>query len=257
MEKLLEIESVSLQFGGVKALDDVSFYVRKGEIFSLIGPNGAGKTSMLNCISGLYKPTSGSIRYKGQELLKMKPYHRTNLGIARTFQNIALFSHMSVLDNLKLGRHTLMKSGFLSGGLYIGKAAREEVEHRKEIEKVIEFLDLQDIRKEPVGTLPYGLQKRVEIGRALALQPELILLDEPMAGMNNIEKEMLARIILDMHEMQDITVLLIEHDLGVVMNLSHHIAVLDFGRQIGFGTPEEIQKNEDVIKAYIGEQKVS
>ncbi|NLI67095.1 MAG: ABC transporter ATP-binding protein [Bacilli bacterium] len=257
MEKLLEIESVSLQFGGVKALDDVSFYVRKGEIFSLIGPNGAGKTSMLNCISGLYKPTSGSIRYKGQELLKMKPYHRTNLGIARTFQNIALFSHMSVLDNLKLGRHTLMKSGFLSGGLYFGKAAREEVEHRKEIEKVIEFLDLQDIRNEPVGTLPYGLQKRVEIGRALALQPELILLDEPMAGMNNIEKEMLARIILDMHEMQDITVLLIEHDLGVVMNLSHHIAVLDFGRQIGFGTPEEIQKNEDVIKAYIGEQKVS
>lgn len=257
MEKLLEIENVSLQFGGVKALDDVSFYVRKGEIFSLIGPNGAGKTSMLNCISGLYKPTSGSIRYKGQELLKMKPYHRTNLGIARTFQNIALFSHMSVLDNLKLGRHTLMKSGFLSGGLYFGKAAREEVEHRKEIEKVIEFLDLQDIRNEPVGTLPYGLQKRVEIGRALALQPELILLDEPMAGMNNIEKEMLARIILDMHEMQDITVLLIEHDLGVVMNLSHHIAVLDFGRQIGFGTPEEIQKNEDVIKAYIGEQKVS
>jgi len=254
---MLEIESVSLQFGGVKALDDVSFYVRKGEIFSLIGPNGAGKTSMLNCISGLYKPTSGSIRYKGQELLKMKPYHRTNLGIARTFQNIALFSHMSVLDNLKLGRHTLMKSGFLSGGLYFGKAAREEVEHRKEIEKVIEFLDLQDIRNEPVGTLPYGLQKRVEIGRALALQPELILLDEPMAGMNNIEKEMLARIILDMHEMQDITVLLIEHDLGVVMNLSHHIAVLDFGRQIGFGTPEEIQKNEDVIKAYIGEQKVS
>lgn len=257
MENLLEIESVSLQFGGVKALDDVSFYVRKGEIFSLIGPNGAGKTSMLNCISGLYKPTAGSIRYKGQELLKMKPYHRTNLGIARTFQNIALFSHMSVLDNLKLGRHTLMKSGFLSGGLYFGKAAREEVEHRKEIEKVIEFLDLQDIRNEPVGTLPYGLQKRVEIGRALALQPELILLDEPMAGMNNIEKEMLARIILDMHEMQDITVLLIEHDLGVVMNLSHHIAVLDFGRQIGFGTPEEIQKNEDVIKAYIGEQKVS
>lgn len=254
---MLEIESVSLQFGGVKALDDVSFYVRKGEIFSLIGPNGAGKTSMLNCISGLYKPTSGSIRYKGQELLKMKPYHRTNLGIARTFQNIALFSHMSVLDNLKLGRHTLMKSGFLSGGLYFGKAAREEVEHRKEIEKVIEFLDLQDIRNEPVGTLPYGLQKRVEIGRALALQPELILLDELMAGMNNIEKEMLARIILDMHEMQDITVLLIEHDLGVVMNLSHHIAVLDFGRQIGFGTPEEIQKNEDVIKAYIGEQKVS
>lgn len=257
LEKLLEIDNISLQFGGVKALSEVSFHIQKGEIFSLIGPNGAGKTSMLNCISGLYRPSEGSIRYSGQEVLGMKPYRRTDLGIARTFQNIALFAQMSVLDNLKLGRHTLMNSGFLSGGLYFGKASREEINHRKEIEKVIEFLDLQDIRHDPVGTLPYGLQKRVEIGRALALNPELILLDEPMAGMNNIEKEMMARIILDMHEIQDITVLLIEHDLGVVMNLSHNIAVLDFGRQIGFGTPEEIQANEEVIKAYIGEEKVS
>src|SRR5690625_2290722 len=254
---MLEVDKVSLQFGGVKALDDVSYYIRKGEIFSLIGPNGAGKTSMLNCISGLYHPSSGSIRFKGEEILNKKPYHRTELGIARAFQNIALFAQMSVLDNLKLGRHTLMKSGTISGGLYFGKASREEIEHRREIEEVIEFLDLQDIRHTPVGTLPYGLQKRVEVGRALALGPELILLDEPMAGMNHLEKEMMARLILDMHEVKGITVVLIEHDLGVVMNLSDHIAVLDFGKQIGFGTPDEIQKNPDVIKAYIGEEEVS
>lgn len=256
MEPILEIEAVSLQFGGVKALDDVTYHIEKGEIFSLIGPNGAGKTSMLNCISGLYQPTSGSIRYKGQEIVNMKPYHRTTLGIARAFQNIALFAHMSVLDNLKLGRHTLLKSGAISGGLYVGKAANEEIEHRKKVEEVIEFLELQDIRHTPVGTLPYGLQKRVEVGRALALGPELILLDEPMAGMNNAEKDLMARFILDMHEVMDITVVLIEHDLGIVMNLSDHIAVLDFGKRIGFGTPEEIQKNPDVIRAYIGEETV-
>lgn len=256
MTKLLEVEKVSLQFGGVKALDDVSFHIKKGEIFSLIGPNGAGKTSMLNCISGLYKPSQGSIRYKGEELLKMKPYDRTKLGIARAFQNIALFSHMSVLDNLKLGRHSLMKSGPISGGIYVGKAAKEEVHHRQALEEVIEFLQLQDIRHTPVGNLAYGVQKRVEVARALALGPELILLDEPMAGMNNAEKEMMARIILDMHELQGITVVLIEHDLSVVMNLSHHIAVLDFGKQIGFGTPEEIQQNPEVIKAYIGEEVI-
>ncbi|NYF24790.1 ABC transporter ATP-binding protein [Sporosarcina sp. JAI121] len=254
MGPILEIENVSLQFGGVKALDNVSYHIEKGEIFSLIGPNGAGKTSMLNCISGLYQPTGGSIRYKGQEIINMKPYNRTTLGIARAFQNIALFAHMSVLDNLKLGRHTLMKSGALSGGLYIGKSSNEEIEHRKKVEEVIEFLELQDIRHTPVGTLPYGLQKRVEVGRALALGPELILLDEPMAGMNSTEKDLMARFILDMHEVMEITVVLIEHDLGIVMNLSDHIAVLDFGKRIGFGTPEEIQKNPDVIKAYIGEE---
>jgi branched-chain amino acid transport system ATP-binding protein len=253
---ILEIENVSLQFGGVKALDNVSYHIEKGEIFSLIGPNGAGKTSMLNCISGLYQPTTGSIRYKGQEIVNMKPYNRTTLGIARAFQNIALFAHMSVLDNLKLGRHTLMSSGALSGGVYVGKASNEEIEHRKKVEEVIEFLELQDIRHTPVGTLPYGLQKRVEVGRALALGPELILLDEPMAGMNNTEKDLMARFILDMHEVMEITVVLIEHDLGIVMNLSDHIAVLDFGKRIGFGTPEEIQKNPDVIKAYIGEETV-
>ena len=256
MNSILEIEKMSLQFGGVKALDNVSFHIVKGEIFSLIGPNGAGKTSMLNCISGLYQPTTGSIRYKGKEIVNMKPYNRTKLGIARAFQNIALFAHMSVLDNLKLGRHTLMHSGPLSGGLYVGKASKEEIKHRKKVEEVIEFLELQDIRHTPVGTLPYGLQKRVEVGRALALGPELILLDEPMAGMNNSEKDLMARFILDMHEVMDTTVVLIEHDLGIVMNLSDHIAVLDFGKCIGFGTPDDIQKNPDVIKAYIGEETV-
>lgn len=254
MSKILEIENVSLQFGGVKALSDVSFHINKGEIFSLIGPNGAGKTSMLNCISGLYQPTSGSIRYKGQEILNMKPYKRTTLGIARAFQNIALFAGMSVLDNLKLGRHSLMKSGLIKGGLYWGAAEKEEVEHRRAVEEVIEFLQLQEIRHTPVDKLPYGLQKRVEVGRALALGPELILLDEPMAGMNSSEKEDMSRFILDMQELMNITVVLIEHDLGVVMDLSDNIAVLDFGKQIGFGTPEEIQSNKEVIRAYIGEE---
>ena len=209
MEPILEIENVSLQFGGVKALDSVTYHINQGEIFSLIGPNGAGKTSMLNCISGLYQPTNGSIRYKGQEIINMKPYNRTNLGMARAFQNIALFAHMSVLDNLKLGRHSLMKSGIFDGGLYVGKASKEEIDHRQKVEEVIEFLDLQDIRHTPVGTLSYGLQKRVEVGRALALNPELILLDEPMAGMNNAEKDMMARFILDMHEVMGTTVVLI------------------------------------------------
>ncbi|HZW67418.1 MAG TPA: ABC transporter ATP-binding protein [Pseudogracilibacillus sp.] len=257
MEKILEIDNVTLRFGGVKALDSVNFHIEKGEILSLIGPNGAGKTSMLNCISGLYHPTAeSSIRFNGEEILNKKPYERTNLGISRAFQNIALFAQMSVLDNLKLGRHSLMKSGPFSGGFYFGKAAKEEIEHRKNIEKVIDFMDLQDIRHTPVGILPYGLQKRVEVGRALALEPDLILLDEPMAGMNNLEKEMMARLILDMNEILDMTVVLIEHDLGVVMNLSDHIAVLNFGKQIGFGTPEEIQQNPEVIKAYIGEEEV-
>ncbi|MGR9047152.1 ABC transporter ATP-binding protein [Halobacillus faecis] len=253
---ILEIENVSLQFGGVKALDDVSYHLEKGEIFSLIGPNGAGKTSMLNCISGLYKPTAGSIRFNGKEILGMKPYKRTSLGIARAFQNIALFEHMSVLDNLKLGRHVKMKAGIFTGGLYWGGAEKEEVAHRHSVEEVIEFLEMQDIRHTPVGTLPYGLKKRVEVGRALALEPELILLDEPMAGMNSAEKEDMARFILDMHELNGITVFLIEHDMGVIMDLSDKIAVLDFGKRIGFGTPEEIQKNPDVIKAYLGEQEV-
>ncbi|OEH92691.1 ABC transporter ATP-binding protein [Bacillus solimangrovi] len=252
---ILEVENVSLKFGGVKALNDVTYHVNKGEIFSLIGPNGAGKTSMLNCISGLYKPSSGSIKFKGKDILGMKPYNRTSLGIARAFQNIALFEHMSVLDNLKLGRHVKMKTGLLSGGIYWRSAEKEEVHHRRSVEEVIEFLEMQDYRNTPVGTLPYGLQKRVEVGRALALEPELILLDEPMAGMNNAEKEDMARFILDMHELKGMTVFLIEHDMGVIMDLSDHIAVLDFGERIGFGTSKEIQKNPNVIRAYLGEQE--
>ncbi|MFC5713604.1 ABC transporter ATP-binding protein [Thalassorhabdus alkalitolerans] len=251
----LEVENVSLQFGGVKALVDVTYHIEKGEIFSLIGPNGAGKTSMLNCISGLYSPSQGSIKFMGKDIINMKPHKRTNLGISRAFQNIALFSQMSVLDNLKLGRHTKMKSGLLSGGFYWGAAQKEEVAHRKAVEEVIDFLELKDIRHTPVGRLPYGLQKRVEVGRALALQPELILLDEPMAGMNSSEKQDMARFILDMNALQDMTVVLIEHDMGVVMDLSDHIAVLDFGKLIGFGTPEEIKENEAVISAYLGEEE--
>lgn len=253
---ILTVENVSLQFGGVKALNNVSYQIEEGEIFSLIGPNGAGKTSMLNCISGLYRPTNGSIKFQGKEILTMKPYNRTGLGISRAFQNIALFAHMSVLDNLKLGRHILMKSGLIAGGLYWGSAQKEEVEHRRAVEEVIEFLEMEDIRNIPVGTLPYGRQKQVEVGRALALNPKIILLDEPMAGMNSTEKADMARYIIDMHEIKGMTVVLIEHDMGVIMDLSDHIAVLDFGKLIGFGTPEEIQNNPEVIKAYLGEEEV-
>src|SRR5690606_25558454 len=213
------------------------------EIFSLIGPNGAGKTSMLNCISGLYKPSSGSIRFDGTDITKMKPYERTALGLARSCQNIELFKHMTVLENLVLGRHVLMKTGILSGGLYWGKAQREEVAHREAVEEVIDFLEIEHIRNQPVGMLSYGLQKRVELGRALVSEPKLLLLDEPMAGMNNEENEDMARFIIDMNEERGITILLIEHDMGVVMELSHRIAVLDFGRRIGYGKPEEVQND--------------
>jgi branched-chain amino acid transport system ATP-binding protein len=252
---ILEIKDATLRFGGVTALDQVSYEVQEGEIFSLIGPNGAGKTSMLNCISGLYKPSSGSIYFKGEDITRYKPHKRASMGIARAFQNIELFPHLSVLDNLMLGRHVRMKTGLLAGGLYWGKAQKEEIEHRKKVEQVIDFLEIEDIRNTPVGTLSYGLQKRVETGRALAMEPEILLLDEPMAGMNSEEKEDMARYIIDIHEEMNTTIILIEHDMGVVMDLSDHIAVLDFGKLIGLGTPEEIQNNPKVIEAYLGEEE--
>ncbi|MDF0725543.1 ABC transporter ATP-binding protein [Cytobacillus sp. S13-E01] len=252
---ILEINDVTLRFGGVTALDHVSYEVQEGEIFSLIGPNGAGKTSMLNCISGLYRPSKGTISFRGEEITNLKPHKRTALGIARAFQNIELFPHLSVLDNLMLGRHVRMKTGVLSGGLFWGKALREEIEHREKVEEVIDFLEIEHIRNTPVGRLSYGLQKRVEVGRALALEPELLLLDEPMAGMNSEEKEDMARYIIDIHAVKKTTIILIEHDMRVVMDLSDHIAVLDFGKLIGYGTPNQIQNNQKVINAYLGEDE--
>ena len=252
---LLEVEDISLAFGGVRALSDVSFQVREGELFSIIGPNGAGKTSMLNCISGRYQPDKGAIKLRGRDITRLKPNARADLGIGRTFQNLALFGHMSVLDNIMVGRHHLMKAGFLRGALYwIGGAQREELEHRREVEEIIDFLEIQAIRHDMAGTLAYGLRKRVELARAVALKPDLVLLDEPMAGMNLEEKEDMARYIVDLNEEWGMTVIMIEHDMGVVMDLSHRVMVLDFGRVIATGDPDEVRNNEHVKRAYLGEE---
>jgi branched-chain amino acid transport system ATP-binding protein len=251
---LLELEDVSLHFGGVRALSDVHCRVSKGELFSIIGPNGAGKTSMLNCISGRYRPTSGRIRHKGRDITRMSPNRRADLGIGRTFQNLALFNGMSVLDNISVGRHHLMKVGFLRGMVYwVGGAQKEEVTHRASVEEIIDLLEIQSIRNEAAGTLPYGLRKRVELARAIALRPELILLDEPMAGMNLEEKEDMARFIVELNEERGMTVVMIEHDMGVVMDLSHRVMVLDFGRKIAEGAPDDVRSSDDVRKAYLGE----
>ncbi|MDJ0752375.1 MAG: ABC transporter ATP-binding protein [Ardenticatenaceae bacterium] len=254
----LIVNNVSLSFGGVKALHEVSLKVQQSEIAAIIGPNGAGKTSLLNCISGLYHPQVGEIRYRnGKEhiLTSLKPYQIAKLGVARSFQNIELFKHMSVLDNLMLGRHVHLKSSVFSGGLFWGRAQREEIAHRKFIEDIIDLLEIEAIRKQQVGTLSYGLQKRVELGRALALQPSMLILDEPMAGMNAEEKEDIARFILDINEEHGVTIIIIEHDMGVVMDISDHVIVLDFGSVIGDGTPDEVQRNPQVIAAYLGESK--
>jgi len=252
---LFEARHVSLAFGGIRALNDVSFAVDRGELFSIIGPNGGGKTSMLNCISGRYRPTEGQILYKGEEIGGLRPNHRASLGIGRTFQNLALFGHMTVLDNIMVGRHHLLRSGFLKGALYwVGGAQREEIEHRREVEEIIDFLEIQHVRKAVAGTLPYGLRKRVELARAVAVKPDLLLLDEPMAGMNLEEKEDMARYIIDLNEEWGITVVMIEHDMGVVLDISHRIMVLDFGRKIAEGGPEEVVANEHVRRAYLGEE---
>jgi branched-chain amino acid transport system ATP-binding protein len=251
----LDIADVSKAFGGVQAVTRVSLDVRQGEILSVIGPNGAGKTTLLNMISGFYHPDTGRIALEGRDVTELAPSKIAELGIARTFQNIALFRGMTVLDNLLLGRHVHMKTGVLSAFLYWGLAQKEEVVHRKRVEDIIDFLRIQDLRRRPTGSLAYGLQKRVELGRALALDPKILLLDEPMGGCNHEEKEDMARFILDVNEEWGVTVILIEHDMGVVMDISDRVAVLDMGQKIAEGTPDEVRANPRVIKAYLGETK--
>jgi branched-chain amino acid transport system ATP-binding protein len=249
---VLEVKNIGLAFGGVKALTDISFDVREHEVRAIIGPNGAGKSSMLNCINGVYTPQQGTITFRGQTFSHMNSRQVAEMGVARTFQNLALFKGMSVLDNIMSGRNLRMKSNLLLQALRIGPAEREEMEHRAVVERIIDFLEIQAYRKTPVGRLPYGLQKRVDLGRALAMEPQVLLLDEPMAGMNVEEKQDMSRFILDVNDEYGTTIVLIEHDMGVVMDISDRVVVLDYGKKIGDGTPDEVRSNPDVIKAYLG-----
>jgi branched-chain amino acid transport system ATP-binding protein len=249
---LLSVENVSLSFGGVKALQDVSFDVEVHEIRAIIGPNGAGKSSMLNVLNGVYHPQKGKIRFKDRVFEDMDPRRAAELGIARTFQNIALFKGMTALDNIMSGRNLKMRCNILQQAVWLGAAKREELEHRRAVEEIIDFLEIQHIRRTPVGRLPYGLQKRVELARALAAEPELLLLDEPMAGMNLEEKQDMCRFVLDVNDHYGTTIVLIEHDMGVVMDISQRVVVLDYGRKIADGTPDEVRKNQKVMDAYLG-----
>ncbi|MGE5264032.1 MAG: ABC transporter ATP-binding protein [Acidobacteriota bacterium] len=254
----LRVENVHMAFGGIAALKAVSLDVRRGEIFSVIGPNGAGKTVLLNCINGLYFPQRGKILFEGKDITPLRPYRRARLGISRTFQKIELFRGMTVLDNIRLGRHLHLRTGLLDGGIYVGRTAREEIASREFIEReIIDLLEIPHIRNKTVGMLPYGLQKRVELARALALQPRMLLLDEPMAGLNLEEVEDMARFILDVNEDRkwQVTCVLVEHDMGVVMDISNRVAVLNFGEKIAEGTPDEIQRDERVMNAYLGEKE--
>ncbi len=254
----LVIQKVSLSFGKVQALSSVSTQIRKGQIFSIIGPNGAGKTCLLNCVNRFYKPEGGRILFDGQELTKLPSHRIAELGIARTFQGVELFKGLTVLDNIKLGAHVRLRTGVFSALAYVGKAHREEMTLRKEVEeKIVDLLEIEAVRKKVVGTLPYGMQKRVELGRALAMRPKLMLLDEPMAGMNLEETEDMARFILDINEEWGTTIVLIEHDMGVVMDISDRVCVLNFGEKIAEGAPTEIRKNPEVIKAYLGKEEVT
>jgi len=249
----MAVQKISMLFGGVNAITDLSFELQEGEIFALIGPNGAGKSTVFNCINGIYKPTRGNIFFEGEEITNLRPHKIARKGIARTFQNIALFRNMTVLDNLLLGRNLHLKAGVIRGGLFLGKALREELANREVVERVIDFLEIENVRKKLVGSLPFGIQRRVELGRALAMDPKLLLLDEPVSGMNVEETEDMARFILDINEEFGMTILLVEHDMGVVMDISDRILVINFGEKITEGKPEVVAKNPLVIKAYLGE----
>jgi len=251
-EVVLDVNNISLSFGGVKALTDISFNVREHEIRAIIGPNGAGKSSMLNCINGVYRPQQGSINFRGKTFHHMNPRQVAEMGVARTFQNLALFKGMSVLDNIMTGRNLRMKTNLLLQAIRLGPAEREEIKNREFVERIIDFLEIQPYRKTPVGKMPYGLQKRVDLGRALAMEPKVLLLDEPMAGMNVEEKQDMCRFILDVNDEFGTTIVLIEHDMGVVMDISDRVVVLDYGKKIGDGTPDEVRNNDDVIRAYLG-----